>query len=231
MLIHKLLGVADVVGQSVLYLLISLSVLSFGIIIERFIYFRKRKVDSDALGRELLKKLRADDIAGARTLMAADKSIEAAVMHEAINWHADGPDAVQEILQGAVRERRPSFESGLLFLGTLGNNAPFVGLFGTVLGIVTAFKELANAQAGGMGNVMGGIAEALVATAVGILVAIPAVVAFNVFQKKSMQIEDNVATLGNILIAHMKSVRGEAVEHKVSAKSHGKVRAVALENA
>jgi biopolymer transport protein ExbB/TolQ len=209
MLVHKLLGVADIVGQSVLYLLISLSVLSIGILIERIFYFRKRRVDSDALGREMLAKLRAGDLKGARAILAASASVEAAVLHEALAWYDDGPDAVQEILQAGVRERRPQFESGLLFLGTLGNNAPFVGLFGTVLGIVSAFKELANAQAGGMGNVMSGIAEALVATAVGILVALPAVVAYNFLQKRTIQIEDNVATLGNILIAHMKSTRGE----------------------
>ncbi len=80
--------------------------------------------------------------------------------------------------------RRKKFEAGLLFLGTLGNNAPFIGLFGTVLGIVTAFRELGANSMGAMGNVMSGIAEALIATAVGILVALPAVVFYNVFQKK-----------------------------------------------
>jgi len=104
-----------------------------------------------------------------------------------------------------VRSRRKRFEAGLLFLGTLGNNAPFIGLFGTVLGIVTAFRELGTAQMGAMGNVMSGIAEALISTAVGILVALPAVIFYNVFQKKGADVEEQAAALGNVVLASMKS--------------------------
>jgi biopolymer transport protein ExbB/biopolymer transport protein TolQ len=98
---------------------------------------------------------------------------------------------------------------GLLFLGTLGNNAPFIGLFGTVLGIMTSFRQLGSSQgASGMDNVMGSIGEALTATAIGILVALPAVIGYNVFQKKGADIEENAAALGNIVLASMKSGGG-----------------------
>ena len=128
-------------------------------------------------------------------------------MRDALGWYDDGPDAVAEVLAGGTKERRKGYESGLLFLGTLGNNAPFVGLFGTVLGIVTAFRELASAagSTNGMNNVMGGIAEALVATAVGILVALPAVIAYNAFQKKCQDLEENTQSIGNLVLAQMKS--------------------------
>ncbi|HEY5089053.1 MAG TPA: MotA/TolQ/ExbB proton channel family protein, partial [Polyangia bacterium] len=99
------------------------------------------------------------------------------------------------------------YESRLAFLATLGNNAPFIGLFGTVLGIVTAFRELGNNSMGAMGNVMGGIAEALIATAVGILVALPAVIFYNVYQKKGADIEEQAAALGNVVSASMRAVR------------------------
>ncbi|HET9987344.1 MAG TPA: MotA/TolQ/ExbB proton channel family protein [Kofleriaceae bacterium] len=113
-----------------------------------------------------------------------------------------------------------------MFLGTLGNNAPFVGLFGTVLGIIVAFRELSSAAAnvvggsGGMNNVMSGIAEALVSTAVGILVAVPAVIFFNVFQKKTVVVEDNIGALGNAVSAQMKRERAaiEAAPAKGSAQ-------------
>ena len=113
-----------------------------------------------------------------------------------------------------------------LFLGTLGNNAPFIGLLGTVLGIVTAFRELGNTQAGassGMGNVMGGIAEALVATAIGILVALPAVIAYNVFQKKAVDVEDNAGALGNIVLASLSShdTNGAALAKQGKRKDGG----------
>ena len=83
----------------------------------------------------------------------------------------------------AVKARlRLELERHLGILGTLGNNAPFIGLFGTVLGIIKAFADLSHNQAGGSAAVMSGISEALVATAIGLFVAIPAVMAFNIFQ-------------------------------------------------
>ena len=108
-----------------------------------------------------------------------------------------------------MRSNRPQVEVGLLFLGTLGNNAPFIGLFGTVLGIMTSFRQLGSSQgAAGMDNVMGSIGEALTATAIGILVALPAVIGYNVFQKKGADIEENAAALGNIVLASMKAGGG-----------------------
>jgi biopolymer transport protein ExbB/TolQ len=205
MLAQKLLAVAQVGSSVVLYLLLALSVLSIGLILERWLYFRKRRVDAPALGKQLLVKLLEKDTAGVEKLLKASPAVEAEVLAEAMRWYDRGPAAFEQILAASVKERRKGFESGLLFLGTLGNNAPFIGLFGTVLGVVTAFRELGANATGAMGNVMGGIAEALVATAVGILVALPAVIAYNVFQKKCGDLEENAAALGGIVLAHLKS--------------------------
>ena len=101
--------------------------------------------------------------------------------------------------------KRKELEKGMTFLGTLGNNAPFIGLFGTVLGVIQAFHQLGAGQnKEAMGNVMSGIAEALIATGVGLVVAIPAVVAFNVFQKRIGEIEGNVGSIGKQLLALLK---------------------------
>jgi biopolymer transport protein ExbB/TolQ len=173
-----------------------------------------RRVDIGALSEKLEKLLRAGDFAGAAADLKKSRSVEAEIIGEALRWHNEGPESVEQILSKAVRERRKSFESGLLFLGTLGNNAPFIGLFGTVLGIVTAFRQLGSTTAGqssGMGNVMSGIAEALIATAVGILVALPAVIAYNIFQKKGSEVEENSNALGNLLLAAMKRQSDGAV--------------------
>jgi biopolymer transport protein ExbB/TolQ len=204
-LMQKLVFIAQVASQAVLYVLLALSVLSIGVIIERWWYFARRRGDLGRLSEALREALRRHDLPGACKMLAASRSVEAAIVLEAMDWYDDGPQAVEQILQKAVRQRRKQFEGGLLFLGTLGNNAPFIGLFGTVLGIVTAFRELGTSQAGAMGNVMSGIAEALIATAVGILVALPAVIFYNLFQKKGADIEENAAGLGNVLIAFMKS--------------------------
>jgi biopolymer transport protein ExbB/TolQ len=209
-LMQKLVFVASVASQAVLYILLLLSVLSIGVIVERWWYFFRRRDNMDDLADRLRGALDKGDVPAARKLLAQSPSVEAAIVGEAMSWYDRGPDAVEQILPKATRLRRKSFEAGLLFLGTLGNNAPFIGLFGTVLGIVTAFRELGSNSMGAMGNVMSGIAEALIATAVGILVALPAVVYYNVFQKKGGDIEEQAAALGNVVLASMRGQREAA---------------------
>jgi biopolymer transport protein ExbB/biopolymer transport protein TolQ len=209
-MMEKLLDIAGVGGTVVLVLLIALSVISVGIIVERWIYFRRRRLDAARLAADVLADLSSGDRAAAIRRLEAMRAVEAAVLRDALDWWDAGPEAFTEILHKGLTLRRKDFEPGLVFLGTLGNNAPFVGLFGTVLGIIVAFRELSSAAAnvaggtGNMNNVMSGIAEALVSTAIGILVAVPAVVFFNVFQKRTVVIEDNVAALGNVVCAEMK---------------------------
>ena len=224
LIMHKLVLVAQSGAAAVLYLLLLLSVYSVGVVLERWWYFRKRKLNMAATDQALTKRLRDDDIVGAQKDLKAMRGVEAEILHDALDYYADGPDSFQEIVQKSIRHRRKVFESGLLFLGTLGSNSPFVGLFGTVLGVVAAFKELGAASAttaaasgsGGMGNVMSGIAEALIATAVGILVAIPAVIAYNLFQKKCNDIEENSGALANQVLAIMKSVKHQKNSIKAS---------------
>jgi biopolymer transport protein ExbB len=107
-----------------------------------------------------------------------------------------------------VAVQKSRLDRRLGFLGTLGNNAPFVGLFGTVIGIILAFDELgrAGATATATAGVMDSIAEALVATAIGLLVAIPAVAAYNAFQRKVRSIGANTDALSHVLLAHLEAV-------------------------
>jgi biopolymer transport protein ExbB len=118
-------------------------------------------------------------------------------------------------MQSAVALERRKLERGLAFLGTVGNNAPFVGLFGTVVGVIHAFEELGHSApghpTGGMAGqvasqaVMAGIAEALVATAVGILVALPAVAAYNYLQRRVTSLLNGSDVLGNLVLAYVSS--------------------------
>src|SRR6185503_7477580 len=100
--------------------------------------------------------------------LSAQRSIEAAVVVRCLEWLDDGPEAMAEVLAAAVKEQRPALDKGTVLLGTIGNNAPFVGLLGTVLGVVQAFRHLEGGPSGDMGAVMATIAEALIATAAGI---------------------------------------------------------------
>ena len=170
-------------SEWVLFVLLGLSVVSVAVMVERAIFLRARG-DADALARELESLLKGGDVEGARQALAGRTMPAAMVAAAGLNHYARGSEAVGAAMAGAKARLRVDMEKNLGLLGTLGNNAPFIGLFGTVLGIIKAFADLSRNSAGGANAVMAGISEALVATAVGLLVAIPAVVAFNYFNRQ-----------------------------------------------
>jgi len=139
--------------------------------------------------------------------------MESEVVRAAASVAEGGAPAVEKAVQSTIDRRRLEYERWLFILGTLGNNAPFIGLFGTVLGIIRAFADLA-ANKGGAGtttsSVMAGISEALIATAVGLAVAIPAVVAFNVYQRLLKRVIGRSTALGNAIASglHLKNGGG-----------------------
>jgi biopolymer transport protein ExbB len=195
-----------------LYLMIALSIVSLAIMLERAWFFGTMRENLDALLRDLGAYLSAGDIVGARARFSSSKSAEAAVVLAGLGQAARGPEAAAEAMSGAMTRQRLKLEHRLSFLGTLGNNAPFIGLLGTVVGIVMAFDRLGDAQGGQAAvptEVMSSIAEALVATAVGLLVAIPAVAAFNHFQRRIKVITANADTLTKLLLAHLRGADAE----------------------
>ena len=206
-MIERLIEIAAVGPEWVLWLLLVLSLLSVGTIIERAIFFRRRRLRMVPFSRELEDKLRTEDLENVRTLLKNNHGFESVALLRTLEWFDDGAEAMSEVLEAAIREQRLELDQGSAFLGTVGNNAPFVGLLGTVLGVVDAFQELGNTSGAAIGSVMGGIAEALIATGLGIAVALPAVVAYNLFTKRANDIEDNSRALMNLVLAYSKSVR------------------------
>jgi biopolymer transport protein ExbB/TolQ len=207
MLIQRLMKVAMLGSEWVLYLLIGLSVLSITAMLERWSYFRKRTDNLDELRKKLVTRLNEDDIAGAEALLDESPAIEARVVREALRWLPGGADAMADAVDSELSRIKKELERGTNLLGTLGNNAPFIGLFGTVLGVIIAFSALGEAgqNTSQMGGVMKGIAEALIATGVGLFVAIPAVVAYNVVQKRISDIESGAVSLAKLTTAWVKS--------------------------
>ncbi len=203
MLSNRLLALTNLGAEWVLWLLLALSVGSVAVVIERAAFFLARRArDSDELARRLL----AGDLAGAAAAVAGRAGLEVEVVRAAAEHAAKGPDAVREVVSATVERSRLEYERRLAFLGTLGNNAPFVGLFGTVLGIIRAFVDLArNPGAAGAGTVMAGISEALVATAVGLFVALPAVVAYNSFQRALRRAAQRATALGHAAVASLEA--------------------------
>jgi len=167
----------------VMWLLIVLSIISVAIIMERLYFFASRSDDIDALRADLLALLKKSDFAGARKRMSESKSVEAGLVAAALEASDEGSEAANEKLTGEAQIAKLEMERNLVFLGTVGNNAPFVGLLGTVIGIIRAFHSLDESQGKVTAGLMADVGEALVATAIGILVAIPAVAAFNYFQR------------------------------------------------
>lgn len=202
MIVQTLLKISLLGATWVLYLLLGLSVLSIGATLERVLFFRKNKNAGKDLDDALSKALFENDYAALRGVLDKSKSLEASILREALRWKRGGPQAVNDALESGLGRVRGDLDRGATLLGTLGNNAPFVGLFGTIIGVIEAFSHLgASAQGAGMAKVMGGIAEALIATGVGIFVAIPAVVAFNIFQKKASEIEEHTQSLARLVTA------------------------------
>ena len=113
-----------------------------------------------------------------------DPAVPIQVGLRGLSVRAQGADAVAEAMHGERARWRRAADRNLIVLGTLGNNVPFVGLFGTVLGVINAFHHLATKAANAEQETLSNIAEALSATAIGLLVAIPAVIAFNFFSRK-----------------------------------------------
>ena len=200
----------EVGATPILYLMIGLSVVSLAIMIERAWFFTMVRENVERLAAALAERLGTDDVQGARALVAASKSAEAAIVGAGLQQLERGAEAAQEAMASATALQRMRLERRLAYLGTLGNNAPFIGLLGTVIGIVQAFEKLQNAGVGGGGNgpatdVMGAIAEALVATAIGLIVAIPAVAAYNYFQRRIRATLANSDARTHILLAYAKS--------------------------
>jgi biopolymer transport protein ExbB len=203
-------------ASRIMYLMLGLSVLSVGIILERAWFFLRTSDDVERLARQLDAYLESGDVDGAIRRMKESRSAEAAIVITGLLKAPRGAEAAAEAMIGATAVHRMKLERGLAYLGTLGNNAPFIGLFGTVIGIIMAFEELGTAgkaaagaaSASASAGVMSSIAEALVATAIGLAVAIPSVAFYNYFQRRIKATVSNTEALTRIVLSWLKSEPG-----------------------
>ena len=188
----ELLGHVGLFGGAVMCCLALLSVFSVGMIVDKYLRFRSASRQTQIFKPVFAKFLRGGEL---QELIDAvplhQKSYVAQVIsagileYDGVRQKGGDPVASLELVTSALRDSMSEaliqLKQGLGFLATIGSTAPFIGLFGTVVGIINAFRNIAATGSGGMSVVSGGIAEALVSTALGIFVAIPAVVAFNHF--------------------------------------------------
>jgi len=205
---ERLLGITLGSADWVLWLLACLSVASVAVILERIVFFSTHRLLN---APDLLPLLSKGDFDGAQKAVGNRTGLEAEVIRQGIAAAGRGPQAVDEIIASTVAKERARYERFLSFLGTLGSNSPFIGLFGTVLGIIKAFHDLGRIAVKGAAiqqTVMTGISEALVATAVGLAVAIPAVVAFNAFTRWLKNMTGSANALSHALVGYLHSATG-----------------------
>ena len=210
-LTRALFAISSQGAKAVMYLLVVLSVLSIAVMFERAFYFARRRMSKSF--PELLRLCLRGDLTAASRIASSD-AMEADVVRVAAQAAPGGQAAVEKAVASTIDRRRLEYEQWLFVLGTLGNNTPFIGLLGTVLGIMRAFYDLAHAPkmgAAGTGAVMLGIGEALVATAVGLAVAIPAVVAFNIFQRLLKRVVGRSTALSNAISSGLHGGKAQPV--------------------
>jgi biopolymer transport protein ExbB len=191
-----------------LWLLILLSILSVAFIIERYFFLRGIEQLNAASQKQVHEILQSNTLNEIEDL-SKDKSsfIGKSISYGVRHIKAHGAQGLEEIFNSYSLIERPRLEKHLNFLATVGSNAPFIGLLGTVFGIMDAFRGLATSQ-GEMTAVMLGISHALIATAVGLLVAIPAVIAYNFYQRKVKQLMLSLESARDLCLAYAKTLKG-----------------------
>lgn len=203
-LIQMFLKLAQLGAEWVMYLLLAMGFVAAVLVFERLYLYMSTKVDVTRLARKLIELLQAGRLERARELVKAGKGIEERVVSDALSLYTDGADAVEEIVQASMIKERQRYERSLSYLGTVGSNAPFIGLLGTVIGVIIAFAELGRNPKGGLEVVGPGISEALVATAVGLVVAIPSLMCFNWMKGLLKKRLANSDFLARIIVTQLK---------------------------
>lgn len=205
---EQLFSFAHYADQLVLMFLIGLSIISFAIIAERTIYLRSIHKDATQILRKIEAALGEKNLQEISHLVEAKNSLfTPTALYTVHHIEQFGDKGLEEIFNTFSLTLRPKLERFLSFLGTIGSNAPYVGLLGTVLGIMKAFHDMTHSTSeAGQKAVMAGISMALVATAAGLAVAIPSVAFYNYFNKKVQSIFDTLSGLKEISLAYAKSL-------------------------
>jgi biopolymer transport protein ExbB/biopolymer transport protein TolQ len=206
MLVESLLRLALLGASWVMYLLLGLSVVSIGVMLERAWFFYRYTERERVLSGVVHNVLAAGSWSDLADALMKRRTVEADILVRGLTFATAGATAFEHAMQGELDQRRGELGRGLNLLGTIGSNGPFVGLLGTVIGVIESFHHLgAGNDDAAMAAVMAGIAEALVATAVGLFVAIPAVVSYNYFSAKIDGIEESLRALTKTICAELEA--------------------------
>jgi biopolymer transport protein ExbB len=197
-------------GGVAMYFLLACSVAMLAVIIERTIRLREASTDTIIFLARLARLVQEGRIGEAQAFCDRSKAAVAAIASAGLARDGRNKDEVRDTLQSAVTLQQHRLGRSLSILGTIASTSPFVGLFGTVLGIMSTFRTMSMASAGAAPDISRGIAEALIATAGGLGVAIVAVVAYNYFQTWVSRFDVDFEVVSTEVL-HLVSAEGEPV--------------------
>jgi biopolymer transport protein TolQ len=204
-MIDRFFQIAEFGHDVTLWILILLSVFSLAFMLEKFFTLGKLSKQSDRISEKIRDILKSNQLSEVDEIAKEKDSVEGQALTYALRHIKErGLTGVEEIFSSYALIEKPQLEKRLNFLATVGSNAPFIGLLGTVFGVMDAFRQLAEAQPD-QAMVMLGISKALIATAVGLAVAIPAVIAYNYFQRKVRGIMGSLESVKDLCIAYARS--------------------------
>ena len=205
MLEEKMFAFAMLGSEWVLWLLVLMSAVCITIAIERSIFLYANTTPVQVLQEALTKFLGGGRQEDFQKQLSDVKGIEASVLRAGLEANQKGGvHSAEDTIAGHIVFERNRLDRGLIIIGSTGSNAPFIGLFGTVLGIIKAFADLSKATDEAASSVMSGISEALVATAIGLLVAIPAVVLFNYLKQRIKNKMASLQSMSHLMLSRMK---------------------------
>ncbi len=197
------------------------SVLVVAVTLERAWRYQGMERKTARLTRDVVEALVKRDVSTARALCQATKTPLAPVLHEGLRWRNIALEDLNAVLATSRQEAAGELRRGLWVIGTVGSLAPFVGLFGTVIGIMKAFRQIAITGGGGFEVVAAGISEALIATALGLGVAIVALAFYNYFQVRAGSIGNVFARSCERFVQALLYVESAAAAPPTSEVRHG----------
>lgn len=208
MLSELFLRISLLGAEWILYVLMFISLISVSLIINRILFYQfssRGLVDFRRDVRQAIEKKDWDKAKKITQTRAKNSTtdFETSLASTLLEESSRDSEVLSELAQDSLLRTKVSWDKNLSMLATIGSNAPFVGLFGTVIGIIQAFHSLSQQAETGVQGVTAGISDALIATAVGIFVAIPAVVAFNYFQRKVKNAVSEAEAFKSFIIGNM----------------------------
>ncbi len=203
-------------GSPTMVVLLICSIITIGFAVERALYFMKSNTDTSKFMKELTAKFKTGDLKATLAWTREQKGSAATVCSQCLPYVHINTSDLKQRFNTAIEMEQVEMERNLSVLGTMSNIAPLLGLFGTVIGIIRAFADIARTGAGGSAVVAMGVSEALLTTAAGIVVAVIATVCFNTYVRRIrtrvIDLEDIREEFFNLLRTHVRT-KAPAVAH------------------